>query len=73
MEEVQRVKILDILYMDGKIRGSTFQCNRSHIQIPSESTGNVETMRRTESVTVLCYHILSMWALYQVGPNRGTS
>jgi hypothetical protein len=58
--------ILDILYMDGKIRGSTFQWKRSHIQIPSESTGKVETMRRTESVMVL-------WAMYQVGPNRGTS
>jgi hypothetical protein len=28
-------------------------------------------MRRTESVTVLCYHILAPWAMYQVGPNRG--
>jgi hypothetical protein len=65
--------ILDILYMDGKIRGSTFQCSRSHIQIPSESTGNVKTIRGTESVTVLCYHILAPWAMYQVGPNRGTS
>jgi hypothetical protein len=29
---------LDVLYIDGKLRGSTFQWNRSHIQIPSEST-----------------------------------
>jgi hypothetical protein len=33
----------------------------------------METMRCTESVTVLCYHILAPWAMYQVGPNRGTS
>jgi hypothetical protein len=46
--------VLDVHYMDGKLRGSTFQWNWSHMQIPSESTGNVETMRRTESVTVLC-------------------
>jgi hypothetical protein len=65
--------VLDVLYMDGKIRGSTFQWNQSHIQIPSGSMGNVETMRCTESVTVLCYHILAPWAMYQVGPNRGTS
>jgi hypothetical protein len=65
--------VLDVLYMDGKIRGSAFQWNQSHIQIPSESTGNVEIMRRTESVTVLCYHILAPWAMYQVGSNRGTS
>jgi hypothetical protein len=42
------------------------------IHIPSESKGKAETMRRTESVTVLCYHILAPWAMYQVGPNRGT-
>jgi hypothetical protein len=24
-------------------------------------------------VTVLCYRILAPWAMYQVGPNRGTS
>jgi hypothetical protein len=65
--------VLDVLYMDGKIRGSTFQWNQSHIQIPSESTGNTETIRHTESVMVLCYHILAPWAMYQVGPNRGTS
>jgi hypothetical protein len=65
--------ILDILYMDGKLRGSTFQLNRSHMQNLSESMGNVETMRRKESVTVLCYHILAPWAMYQVGPNRGKS
>jgi hypothetical protein len=59
--------------MDGKIRGSTFQWNRSHIQIPSESMGNVETMRRTESITVMCYHILAPWAMYQVELNRDTS
>jgi hypothetical protein len=59
--------------MYGKIRGSNFQWNQSNIQIPFESTGNVETMRRTESVTVLCYHILAPWAMYQGGPNRGTS
>jgi hypothetical protein len=60
-------------FMDGNIRGSTFQWNRSHIQIPSESMRNVETMRHTKSVTLLCYHILAPWAMYQVGPNRGTS
>jgi hypothetical protein len=65
--------VLDVLYMDGKIRGSTFQWKQYHIHIPSESTGNVETMRRTKSVTVLCYHILAPWAMYQVGPNRDTS
>jgi hypothetical protein len=65
--------VLDVLYMDGKIRGSTFQWNWYHIQILSESTRNVETMRHTESITVLCYHILAPWAIYQVGPNRGTS
>jgi hypothetical protein len=59
--------------MNGMIRGSTFQWNWSHIQIPSESTGNVETMMHTESVMVLCYHILAPWAMYQDGPNRGTS
>jgi hypothetical protein len=64
--------VLDVLYIDGKIRGSTFQWNWSHIHIPSESKGKAETMRCTESVTVLCYHILAMWAMYQVGPNRGT-
>jgi hypothetical protein len=47
--------VLDVLYMDGKIRGSTFQWNQSHIQIPYESTGNVETMRHIEAVMVLCY------------------
>jgi hypothetical protein len=62
--------ILDVLYMDGKLRGSNFQWSQSHIQIPSESTGNVKTMRRTESITVLCYHILAPWAMYQVRPNR---
>jgi hypothetical protein len=31
--------VLDVLYVDGKIRGSTFQWNQSHIQIPSESMG----------------------------------
>jgi hypothetical protein len=65
--------VWNVLYMDGNIRGSTFQWNLSHIQIPSESTGNVKTMRRTESVIVLCYHILAPWAMYQVGPKRGTS
>jgi hypothetical protein len=65
--------VLYILYVDEKLGGSTFQWNRSHIQIPSESIGNVEIMRRTESVTVRCYHILAPWAMYQVGPNRGTS
>jgi hypothetical protein len=65
--------ILDVLYMDGKIRGSIFQWNWSHIKIPSEFKGIVETMRRIESVIVLCYHILAPWAMYQVGPNRGTS
>jgi hypothetical protein len=65
--------VLDVLYKDGKIKGSNFQWNRPHIQIPSESMGNVKTMRRTESVTVLCYHILCPWAMYHVGPNRGTS
>jgi hypothetical protein len=63
--------ILYVPYMDGKIRGSTFQWNQSHIQIPSESTGNVKTMRNTESIMVLYYHILAPWAMYQVGPNRG--
>jgi hypothetical protein len=33
--------------MDGKLRGSIFQWNQSHIQIPSKSTGNVKTMRHT--------------------------
>jgi hypothetical protein len=28
-------------------------------------------MRCTESVTVLYYHILTLWAIYQVGPNMG--
>jgi hypothetical protein len=65
--------VLDVLYMDGKIRGSNFQWNQSHIQIPYESTGKFETMRCTESVMVLCYHILAPWAMYQVGPNRGMS
>jgi hypothetical protein len=64
--------ILDVLYMDGNIRGSNFQWNRSHIQISFGSTGNVETMRCTESVMMLCYHILFPWAMYQVGPNRDT-
>jgi hypothetical protein len=45
--------VLDVLYMDGKIRGLTFQWNRSNIEIPSESMGNVKTMRHTESITVL--------------------
>jgi hypothetical protein len=45
--------------MDGNIRGSTFQWNWSHIQIPSESTENVKTMRCTESVMVLCYLLLA--------------
>jgi hypothetical protein len=36
----------DVLYMDVNIRGSTFQWNRSHIQILSESTGNVKIMKR---------------------------
>jgi hypothetical protein len=44
--------VLYVLYMDGKIRGSTFQWNWYHIQITSESTRNVETMRCTESVTI---------------------
>jgi hypothetical protein len=65
--------VLEILYMEGKLRGSIFQWNQSHIQIPSESAENVKTMRRTESVTVLCYHNLAPWAMYQVGPKRGTS
>ena len=43
------------------------------IQIPSVSKGNIETMRRTESVTLLRYHIFAFWAMYQVRPNRGTS
>jgi hypothetical protein len=64
---------LDVIYMDRKIRGSTFQWNQSYIQIPSESTGNVRTIRHTESVMVLCYRILSLWAMYQVGPTRGMS
>ena len=59
--------------MDGKLRGSNFQWNQSHIQIPSESMGNVETMSCTESVTVLRYHILAACAMYQVRPNSGTS
>jgi hypothetical protein len=59
--------------MDGKIRGSTFLWNQSHIQIPSESTANVGTMRCIECVTVLCYHIMAPWAMYQVGPNRAIS
>jgi hypothetical protein len=52
---------LDIIYMDGKIRGSPFQWIQSHIQIPSESTGNVEIMRRTESVMVPMGYV-SSWA-----------
>jgi hypothetical protein len=59
--------------MDGKIRGSTFQWNWCHIQIPFVFRGNIETMRYTESITRMCYHILAQWAMYQVGPNRGTS
>jgi hypothetical protein len=33
----------------------------------------LEKLTTHESVTVLCYHILAPWAMYQVGPNRGTS
>jgi hypothetical protein len=54
--------------MDGKIRGSTFQWNWSHIQIPSESTGNVETMRRTESIMVLCYQFWPCGLCIKLGP-----
>jgi hypothetical protein len=30
----------------------------TNVQIPSESTKNIETIRNIESVRVLCYHIL---------------
>jgi hypothetical protein len=38
------------------------------MQIISESKGNIETMRRTESVMVLCYHILAPWLCIKLGP-----
>jgi hypothetical protein len=62
--------VLDVLYMDGKLRGSSFQCNWSHIPITSESTGNIETMRSIESVMVRCYHILARQLCIKLGPIR---
>ena len=41
--------VLDVLYMDGKLRRHVFQRRRSHAKIPSESTGIIETSRRPES------------------------
>jgi hypothetical protein len=54
--------------MGGKLRGSTFQWNWSHMHILSESTGNGETMRCTESVTVMCYISWPRGLCIKLGP-----
>jgi hypothetical protein len=39
----------------------------SHIKIPFESTGIIDTSERPESVKVLCHHLLGCWPMYCVG------
>jgi hypothetical protein len=44
-----------------------FQWQQSHLKIPSESTGIIETSGRPESARVLRHHLLGRWPVYLVG------
>src|SRR5438132_6382406 len=71
MHRTHTDSVLDVLYMDGKRISWSFQWHRSHIKLPSESTGIVQTSGRPESVMVLRHHLLTRWALYRVGVHLG--
>jgi hypothetical protein len=43
-----------------------FQWRWSHLKIPSESTGIVDTSGHLESVRVLCHRLLGRWPVYHV-------
>jgi hypothetical protein len=47
----------DILYIDENKTTRPFQCHQSHLQIPPESSGIVETIQSPETVSVLRHHI----------------
>jgi hypothetical protein len=40
---------------------------QSHLKIPSESTGIIETSGHPESARVLRHHLLGRWPVYRVG------
>jgi hypothetical protein len=58
---------LDVLYMVGTRISYGFQWHQSHLKIPSESTGIVETNGHPESIRVLRHHLLGRWPVYRVG------
>jgi hypothetical protein len=49
------------------------QRHQSHLKIPSESTGILETSGHPESVRVLHHHLLGCWPVYRVGDVRVAS
>jgi hypothetical protein len=56
----------DGLNMVGKIRRLSNQPNLFYLKIHLESTGNVETIKRSDSVLVLRHRLLGRWAVYRV-------
>jgi hypothetical protein len=57
----------DGLDMVGKIKRLSNQPNWFHPKIHPESTGIVELIQRSDSVSVLRYRLLGRWAVYRVG------
>ena len=55
MPRSRTVSVLGVLYMDGKIISWSFQWHQSHLKIPSQLTGIIETIARPESVRVLLH------------------
>jgi hypothetical protein len=54
------------LDMVGKIRRLSNQSNWFHLKIHPESTGIVETIKRSDYVLVLRHRLLGRWAVYRV-------
>jgi hypothetical protein len=57
----------DGLDMVGNITRLSNQPNWFHPKIHPESTGIIETIKRSDSVLVLRHRLLSRWAVYRVG------
>jgi hypothetical protein len=57
----------NVLDMVGKIRRLSNQPNWFHSKIRLESTGIVETSKRSDSILVLRHCPLGCWAVYRVG------
>jgi len=64
---------LGVLGLHGKLIKSTFIWIQTHIHICSDLAAVIDLLPRPFLSTVLRHLILTQWAVYQVGPNRGTS